>query len=177
MRLDRLIDDIRRRFHQPAAEAPGDDASPPDVVIVAHGHILRALAMRWIGKSLNDGLSFLLEAGGVGTLRYIFLDDPQPLLTLRLAMNIIIFKSLRCCSEEHLWSTRFEVRQEQVALSSFDFDIRHLAYRLKLVGESRSFHREVVKYEMTCSCYSLRSNDRTVVKFNLGTYNNVPIFS
>ncbi len=47
----------------------GAEADPSDVVIVAHGHILRAFAMRWIGKSLQDGPAFLLEAGGVGTLR------------------------------------------------------------------------------------------------------------
>jgi probable phosphoglycerate mutase len=35
---------------------------------VAHGHILRAFAMRWTGKPLNE-TSLILEAGGVGTLR------------------------------------------------------------------------------------------------------------
>lgn len=39
------------------------------MLIVAHGHILRALAMRWTGKLLSKGPTFLLEAGGVGTLR------------------------------------------------------------------------------------------------------------
>jgi len=38
-------------------------------LIVAHGHILRAFAQRWAGKSLQEGPTFLLEAGGVGTLR------------------------------------------------------------------------------------------------------------
>lgn len=32
-----------------------------DVLIVAHGHILRALAMRFIGKELTDGVALLLE--------------------------------------------------------------------------------------------------------------------
>jgi probable phosphoglycerate mutase len=40
-----------------------------DVLIVAHGHILRAFAQRWAGQSLQDGPAFLMEAGGVGTLR------------------------------------------------------------------------------------------------------------
>lgn len=40
-----------------------------DVLIVAHGHILRAFAMRWVQKTLHDGPTLLLEAGGVGTLR------------------------------------------------------------------------------------------------------------
>lgn len=30
--------------------------------------------MRWAGKSLQDGPTFLLEAGGVGTLRYVSSD-------------------------------------------------------------------------------------------------------
>lgn len=34
--------------------------------------------MRWAGKTLQDGPAFLLEAGGVGTLRY------TPLLSLLL---------------------------------------------------------------------------------------------
>jgi broad specificity phosphatase PhoE len=42
-----------------------------DILIVAHGHILRAFAQRWCGKSLLDGPTFLLEAGGVGTLRSV----------------------------------------------------------------------------------------------------------
>jgi probable phosphoglycerate mutase len=40
-----------------------------DVLIVAHGHILRAFAQRWARQSLHGGPTFLLEAGGVGTLR------------------------------------------------------------------------------------------------------------
>lgn len=47
-----------------------DEPLNGDVLIVAHGHILRAFAMRWIGKPLTD-TAFILEAGGVGTLRYI----------------------------------------------------------------------------------------------------------
>ena len=65
-----------------------DEGQPSDVLLVAHGHILRAFAMRWIGRQLTDGVSLLLEgnvnrsdprpencadlrvAGGVGTLRY-----------------------------------------------------------------------------------------------------------
>lgn len=39
------------------------DEKPPcgDVLLVAHGHILRAFAMRWIGKELTEGVSLLLE--------------------------------------------------------------------------------------------------------------------
>jgi sedoheptulose-bisphosphatase len=51
---------------------PKGEAGAGDVLIVAHGHILRAFAMRWVQKTLRDGPMFLLEAGGVGTLRWVF---------------------------------------------------------------------------------------------------------
>lgn len=50
---------------------PKGETPHGDVLVVAHGHILRAFAMRWVGKTLPDGPAFLLEAGGVGTLRYV----------------------------------------------------------------------------------------------------------
>ena len=68
-RLDRVIADIRTRFHGPAIGKPRKEAGPWDVLIVAHGHILRAFAARWIGKNISDNPSLILEAGGVGTLR------------------------------------------------------------------------------------------------------------
>lgn len=71
-RLDRLIAEIREKWHVPVMDknrSTGDCNG--DVLIVAHGHILRAFAQRWAGKSLDEGPSFLLEAGGVGTLRCV----------------------------------------------------------------------------------------------------------
>jgi sedoheptulose-bisphosphatase len=70
-RLDRVIKEIRDRFHAPAIGKPKDQAPPCDVLIVAHGHILRALAARWVGKDVKDNPALILEAGGVGTLRYV----------------------------------------------------------------------------------------------------------
>ncbi|CAK7272476.1 Sedoheptulose 1,7-bisphosphatase [Sporothrix epigloea] len=80
-RLDRLIAEIREKFHAPALETDAG-AQQGDVLIVAHGHILRALAMRWVGAALQDGPTFLLEAGGVGTLSYEHnsIDEPAILL-------------------------------------------------------------------------------------------------
>lgn len=61
-RLDRLIKDIRSRFHERAmGDSAADGKQCGDVLIVAHGHILRAFAMRWIGKGLTEGISLLLE--------------------------------------------------------------------------------------------------------------------
>jgi broad specificity phosphatase PhoE len=69
-RVDRLIGEIRDKWHRPVMDKKDKgEGGSGDVLIVAHGHILRAFAQRWVGKSLGDGVAFLLEAGGVGTLR------------------------------------------------------------------------------------------------------------
>lgn len=65
-RLDAVIADIKEKYHRPCLEGSGSEKS--DVLVVAHGHILRAFAMRWVGKPLTD-TSLILDAGGVGTLR------------------------------------------------------------------------------------------------------------
>jgi probable phosphoglycerate mutase len=71
-RLDAVIADIRARWHRPAldaAKAGAQDVPLGDVMVVAHGHVLRALALRWCGRGLDTGPAFLMEAGGVGILR------------------------------------------------------------------------------------------------------------
>lgn len=70
-RIDRLIKDIRDRWQAAALAKPEKESGkePADVLIVAHGHILRAFAQRWVRHTLQEGPTFLLEAGGVGTLR------------------------------------------------------------------------------------------------------------
>lgn len=65
-RLDALVTEIQEKYHRPYFEKP--DGPKGDVLIVAHGHILRAFAMRWVGKPLTE-TALILEAGGVGTLR------------------------------------------------------------------------------------------------------------
>ena len=60
-RLDRLIADIRSKYHERVIGKPKEEAPAADILVVAHGHILRAFAMRWIGRKLTDGVSLLLE--------------------------------------------------------------------------------------------------------------------
>jgi len=87
-RIDRLIADIRDRFHSKViGKKKGDSGcengvQAGDVLLVAHGHILRAFAMRWVGKTLKDGPTFLLEAGGVGTLSYEHHQIGEPAILL-----------------------------------------------------------------------------------------------
>ena len=76
-RLDPLIAEIREKFHAKAFD--GDE--PGDVLIVAHGHILRAFAMRWMGKPLAE-TTMILEAGGVGLLSYEHHDINEPAIVL-----------------------------------------------------------------------------------------------
>jgi probable phosphoglycerate mutase len=81
-RLDAIIADIRQKFHADAIGKPKGLEEPYDVLIVAHGHILRALAGRWVNKDIADNPSLILEAGGVGTLSYEHhsLEEPAILL-------------------------------------------------------------------------------------------------
>jgi probable phosphoglycerate mutase len=73
-RVDELIKEIREKWHKgrfgkEAGWKGKDGTGPNDVLIVAHGHILRSFAARWVGVDLRDNPSLILEAGGVGTLR------------------------------------------------------------------------------------------------------------
>ncbi len=81
-RLDRLIREIREKYHQPVIGKKKGETPPGDVLLVAHGHILRAFALRWAGKTLQDGPTFLLEAGGVGTLSYEHHRIEEPAILL-----------------------------------------------------------------------------------------------
>lgn len=85
-RLDALIAEIREKFHKgrfgKEAGWKGKEGVPNDVLVVAHGHILRSFAARWVGKRLEENPSLILEAGGVGTLSYEHhsIDEPAILL-------------------------------------------------------------------------------------------------
>ncbi|KAJ5166182.1 uncharacterized protein N7482_004963 [Penicillium canariense] len=78
-RLDALIAEIKEKYHRPCFEHP--DSPKGDVLVVAHGHILRAFAMRWASKPLEQ-TTLILEAGGVGTLSYEHhnIDEPAVIL-------------------------------------------------------------------------------------------------
>lgn len=95
-RLDTLISDLRSRFHQGrfgkgAGWKGSDGTGPTDVLIVAHGHILRAFAARWVGKKLQDNPSLILEAGGVGTLSYEHhrVEEPAILLGGAFVVDVV----------------------------------------------------------------------------------------
>jgi sedoheptulose-bisphosphatase len=62
------MQEIREKYHKDAIKK---ESEPCDVLVVAHGHILRAFAARFIGKDIAHNPSLILEAGGVGTLRFV----------------------------------------------------------------------------------------------------------
>ncbi|MCJ1343303.1 hypothetical protein MMC31_001496 [Peltigera leucophlebia] len=63
-RLDHLIEKIYE-IQRPYMHGE----RPADVVLVAHGHLLRAFAKRWLKYPLEFPLSMMLEPGAIGTLR------------------------------------------------------------------------------------------------------------
>lgn len=57
-----------------------------DVVIIAHGHILRAFAKRWVGYELGTRLPLMVEPGALGVLSYEHhkVDEPAFLLGVNM---------------------------------------------------------------------------------------------
>lgn len=80
-RVDELIREIREVHHAPYIGKKSEGECKGDVLVVAHGHILRVFAMRWVGQPLKD-TRLIMEAGGVGTLSYEHkrLEEPAILL-------------------------------------------------------------------------------------------------
>lgn len=75
-RLDDIISEIKelQRTHQSNVRK--------DILVVAHGHILRSFAMRWVGRDINTNPALLLEAGAIGVVSYEHncIDEPAILL-------------------------------------------------------------------------------------------------
>ncbi|PYH47090.1 phosphoglycerate mutase [Aspergillus saccharolyticus JOP 1030-1] len=72
-RIDSLIAEIRA-IHAGNMHGEG----PADVVLIAHGHTLRAFTKRWLGYPMEFPLSMMLEPGAVGVLSYQHhsIDEP-----------------------------------------------------------------------------------------------------
>lgn len=76
-RIDDLIEKIRalQRPHM-------KDGVASDVILVAHGHLTRAFAKRWLGYPMEFPLSLMMEPGGVGILSYQHHSIDEPALLL-----------------------------------------------------------------------------------------------
>ncbi|KAK0633879.1 putative phosphoglycerate mutase [Immersiella caudata] len=82
-RLDRVIAAIRE------IQAPcmrGEKAA--DVLVVAHGVILRAFVMRWLGYPLEMPLNMMLAPGAVGVLSYKNNSVDEPAFHVGMALPV-----------------------------------------------------------------------------------------
>jgi len=82
-RLDSLIEKIKE-IQKPYMH--GEKAV--DIVLVAHGHILRAFAKRWVQYELRMRLPMMLEPGAVGVLSYEHHKVDEPALLLGVNMGV-----------------------------------------------------------------------------------------
>ncbi|EPS39802.1 hypothetical protein H072_6395 [Dactylellina haptotyla CBS 200.50] len=82
-RLDRLISQIRE-IQQPCMNGQG----PGDVVLVAHGLILRAFMKRWLGYSVDNPLPVMFSPGGIGMLSYKNRDIDEPGFYIGMSLPI-----------------------------------------------------------------------------------------
>jgi len=82
-RIDNLIGKIQK-IHQQYLDADKDC----DILIIAHGHILRCFAARWIKLEINKNPRFMLDAGGVCVLSYQHHNIEEPALFLTGAFTV-----------------------------------------------------------------------------------------
>lgn len=82
-RIDKLIYKIQT-IHKLYLEKD----EPCDIMVIAHGHILRCLAARWIGMEINKNPKFMLDAGGVCVLSYQHHNINEPAMFLTGAFTV-----------------------------------------------------------------------------------------
>jgi broad specificity phosphatase PhoE len=73
-RCGRVIERVR-----PLVAPDGPAALDGDVALVAHGHVLRILAARWLGLPARDGAHFLLGTASVSALGF---EHDRPVVSL-----------------------------------------------------------------------------------------------
>ncbi|KAJ9197761.1 hypothetical protein DTO166G4_8349 [Paecilomyces variotii] len=73
--------EIERNTRPTAANTPPSQ-KPKNIVCVAHGHILAALALRWAEQPLKNGMRMLIETAGVAVLGYEHDNLNEPAITL-----------------------------------------------------------------------------------------------
>ncbi|KAL1881686.1 hypothetical protein Plec18167_003285 [Paecilomyces lecythidis] len=79
-RLDSLIEEIHA-FQ--AGNMHGE--KPADVLLVAHGHLLRAFTKRWLKYPMEFPLSLMMEPGAIGILSYEHHSIDEPALMVGMA--------------------------------------------------------------------------------------------
>ena len=82
-RVDRFINKVKL-IHTKALE----DCVPSDIIVVAHGHILRCLVARWVEREIDHDPKLMLDAGGVGVLSYQHHNIHEPAIYLSGAFTV-----------------------------------------------------------------------------------------
>lgn len=62
-----------------------DGGAAPDVLVVAHGHILRAFTKRWMEWDLSFPFTMMMEPGAIGVLSYAHHKIDQPAVLIGMA--------------------------------------------------------------------------------------------
>ncbi|CAN8099812.1 unnamed protein product [Discula destructiva] len=79
-RLDRLINTIKE-IQEPFMHG----GAAPDVLICAHGHILRAFCKRWMEWEMAFPFTMMMEPGAIGVLSYAHHNIAEPALLVGMA--------------------------------------------------------------------------------------------
>jgi len=64
-----------------------EDSEPKDIVLVAHGHLSRAFAKRWLGFEIGDSLRLMMQPSGVCTLSYDHHNINEPALIMGVGFS------------------------------------------------------------------------------------------
>lgn len=59
-----------------------NDAEPKDVLIIAHGHLTRVFAKRWLGLEIAFPLKLMMQPAGVCVLSYEHHNVEEPALVI-----------------------------------------------------------------------------------------------
>lgn len=81
-RLDAVIEEIKGLQRGFLDGRTDGEVGKRDVLVVAHGHSLRAFAKRWVDFEMKQRLPLMLEPGAVGVLSYEHKSVKEPALLL-----------------------------------------------------------------------------------------------
>ncbi|CZS91533.1 related to phosphoglycerate mutase [Rhynchosporium graminicola] len=81
-RLDKLIGEI---YELQKPHMDGKSGEPADVLIVAHGHILRAFTKRWLLYSMKFPFTMMMEPGAIGIMSYAHHNVDEPAILVGMA--------------------------------------------------------------------------------------------
>ncbi|XMA18954.1 hypothetical protein WAI453_011745 [Rhynchosporium graminicola] len=93
-RLDKLIGEI---YELQKPHMDGKSGEPADVLIVAHGHILRAFTKRWLLYSMKFPFTMMMEPGAIGIMSYAHhnVDEPAILHSSLSQINLHQFSPVK----------------------------------------------------------------------------------